>query len=446
MRCTVAPALVLGILGVLFTTTPAAAEEPAAVVATRAAAGKSPAIPEARLALARALRRAGEGTEALAELRRGLALGPKGDLQAALLWEAARAHVDLREFGPAMASCRDLGKVAGGASRRAAGHVCAAEAHLLWRRASEALTELDKAEKDLPAARPEVSYAAKMVLGRARELEAKDAEAEGAYASAVAMLPERSEAHVALGTLQRRAVLAGKGEVSRALASLRRAVELDPADPAARLALGRALPSGSAEQVASLERAVAERPSDPEALRALAEAYVDAKRFPEARRTAEAVLRVTPNDAFAQVVAGRVALGEGKADEALRAGAAAFERQKNFAPAKLLVADANAKKGEIDLAIEAYQAAVGLDHSDPTALLRATSACLAAGRTTSAKAFAERATRDFPSSAAAWEALGDALVADGEPSLARKMYETAKGKPEADAAALDRKLAAPGLR
>ena len=99
-------------------------------------------------------------------------------------------------------------------------------------------------------------------------------------------------------------------------------------------------------------------------------------------------------------MAGRLALAEGRADDAIKEGEIAAKLMPNVQAARLLVADAWAKKGEIDLAVEAYQAAFGLDHSDPTPLVNASAACLAAGRVTSAKAFGVRATKDFANHAA----------------------------------------------
>ncbi len=430
MRCISVLSLVTGTLAVLLTSHPATAQE-SAVPAAREQVAKAPGRPEARLALGRALRRAGREADALTELRRGLALGGKPALAQALTWEIARTHIDRRDFASAAKTCRDLGKLP---AATAASRVCAAEAHLLWRRATEAIAELDKVGRTTPLA-PEVAYAAKVALGRARELEGKELEAEQAYRAAIALEPAQADAHVALGVLLRRTGKDG------AVDALKRAVETDPADPEAQLELARALPAGSPEAIAAYERSLASRPENADALRAVAEAYVLAKRTPDAKRAAEAALKLAPNDVASQVLSGRIALGEGKPDEAIRAGELASERMKNFAPAKLLVADANAKKGEIDLAIEAYQAAIGLDKSDPTPLVRATEACLAAGRTTSAKAFAERATRDFPTSGAAWEALGDALSADEESAAAERAYATAKTKGSVDVASIDRKIA-----
>ncbi|MDB5220188.1 MAG: domain protein putative component of TonB system, partial [Myxococcaceae bacterium] len=222
---------------------------------------------------------------------------------------------------------------------------------------------------------------------------------------------------------------------------LKKAVELDPHDPVALLELGRALPAGSAESITALERASAERPTSTDALRALANGYVAANRLADAKRTVGSVLKLAPNDVNTHVVSGRLALAEGHPDEAIKEGETAAKLMPNEQSARLLVADGWAKKGEIDLAVEAYQAAFGLDHSDPTPLVNASAACLAAGRTTSAKAFGVRATRDFGSNGAAWVALGDALAADKDTAGAKAAYESAKKANGADAAAIDRKLA-----
>jgi tetratricopeptide (TPR) repeat protein len=167
---------------------------------------------------------------------------------------------------------------------------------------------------------------------------------------------------------------------------------------------------------------------------------VAAGRLADAKKTVETVLKLAPNDVSTHVVAGRLALADGRADDAIKEGETAAKLMPNVQPARLLVADAWAKKGEIDLAVEAYQAAFGLDHSDPTPLVNASAACLAAGRVTSAKAFGVRATKDFGSNGAAWTALGDALAADRDVPGAKAAYETAKKARGVDAAAIDRKL------
>jgi Flp pilus assembly protein TadD len=135
-----------------------------------------------------------------------------------------------------------------------------------------------------------------------------------------------------------------------------------------------------------------------------------------------------------------VALAEGNAAAARAEGAAALKLMPNESKAHLLIADAYAKEGEIDVALEAYQKASGLDPLDPTPLVRATTACLAAGRLTSARAFGERAVIDFPKEASSWLAEGDALLANGNRSGARSAYESAKKARGADPKLIDGKL------
>lgn len=407
-------------LGVVCTTAPASAED-----------GGSP---EASIAKARSLRRAGRENEALGELRKAKAFA-KGDAAAKIDWEIARTHIAKRDFQSAMATCRSMSGAASGASR-----VCAAEAHLLWRRGTEAMTEIAEVAKlkDAPA---DVRYFAKIAEGRSQELATKEADAEVAYKKAIEISADRPEAHALLGAMLHRL---GKDGVPE----LRRAVTLDARDPFTQHELGRALATDAAmgaakidDAIAAFERAVAERPAYPEALRSLTEAYLAVKRIEDAKRTATSALKAAPNDVFAHIASGRVALAENRFDDALKEGEAAFKRMPNEAKAKLLIADAYAKKGEIDLALEAYQAAHGLDHLDATPLVNAARACIDAARPTSAKAFAQRATKDFPNHAAAWVVLGDALVIDKDVPAARSAYETAKKHRGADVSSIDEKLA-----
>lgn len=384
---------------------------------------------DAALAYGRALRRAGRENEALAELQRGRGLAAgRAELAARFDWEAARTYIAKRDFAQAMATCRSIARLPGA---NAVSRVCAAEAHLLWRRGTEAKIELAELAKmkSIPA---DVEVAARVAEGRALELEVKEEAAEAAYRDAIRLAPERSDLRVVLGSMLVR--LGHDG----GLAELRKAVELEARDPVAQLELGRALPQGSPEAIAALERAAAEQPTSTEALRTLAENYILAKRIGDAKRVAATVLNRAPNDVVSHIVAGRVALAEGRADDALKEGENTSRLMPNSAQGKLLVADAWAHKKEIDLALEAYQAAFGLDRMDPTPLVNATNACIAAGRLTSARAFATRATKDFPSYGPGWLALGDALAADKEPGAARSAYESARKL--VDAATVEQRL------
>jgi tetratricopeptide (TPR) repeat protein len=368
----------------------------------------------------------------MTELRRAQAIA-SGPTAVTAGWEIARTYIAKRDFFGAMNACATLKKLP--ASGAAASHVCAAEAHLLWRRGTEALSEVAEVEKLKPTA-TDVQYFTKVAEGRSRELDSKDADAEARYRDAIGLAPSRSDAHVLLGALLQRQ---GKDGISE----LQKAVEVDPHDPVAQLELGRGFaadPKRQGEAIAAYDRALADRPSYVDALRAVTEAYLASNRLADAKRSAATLMKLAPSDVFAHVVSGRVALADGKPDEAIKEGEQALKLMPNEGQAKLLVADAYAKKGEIDLALEAYQKASGLDPLNPAPLVNAAHACIEANRLTSARAFGQRAVLDFPDSSQAWIADGDALSADGNPKAARQAYENAKKAKGADIASIDGKL------
>jgi tetratricopeptide (TPR) repeat protein len=430
MQCTrVFPALAALVFASVVPTLAGAQES--ALDATKAAAHARAVDADAALAYGRALRRAGMTKEAAQELRRGLAFtSGKVPLAIAIRFEIARTAIDSRNHAAAMAECRAIAPLAGGATPS---HACLAEAHLMWRRASEALVETEAA-----LAGGTQSFEAKVAEGRAYELELKEDEAEKAFREAIAWKPDAWEGHLALGHL-----LTHPGaRRAEGVAELKRAWQLDGNGPEVNYELGRSL--GSTQEGAGMLRAaVHERPTFVEALRRLADVEMDLQNLPEARKAAEAALKTDPHDAGSHIVMGRVALAENKPDDAIKEGNAVAAIVANSAHAKMLIGDAYAKKGEVDLAVEAYQAAYGFDHAEPSSLVHASRACHAAGRETSAKAFAEKATKEFPDWAPGWVALGDTLVANKEVASARSAYETAlRSRGPLDAAAVQAKLAA----
>jgi tetratricopeptide (TPR) repeat protein len=170
---------------------------------------------------------------------------------------------------------------------------------------------------------------------------------------------------------------------------------------------------------------------------------VELGRLPQALAAAETALKADPTDVGSHLVMARVALAENDLDQAILEGKAALGIVANSAPAKLIIADAYARKGEVDLAVEAYEASYGFDHTEPAALVRASQACHAAGRDTSAKAFGEKATKEFPDWASGWVAYGDALAGNKEVAPARAAYETAlRSRGPFDPASVRVKLAA----
>jgi tetratricopeptide (TPR) repeat protein len=378
----------------------------------RTAAKAGPTDAAAALALGRALRRAGHPVEALAELRRGIAVSAgKIDVMTKLYWEVARVQMDRRDFAQTLTACQVLAKLPG---ESADGHACTADAYLLWQRSSEALVETSAA-----LGRDTRCFEAKLAEGRAEEFALEAMKAEAAYRAAIALRPDSVEAHTALGR-----TLSKNGSKDDGVTELRRALQIDPSAPEALYELAQALAPGP-ESMGLFERATRERPLFAEAWLALGAQELALGRLAEARRSAEAAERSDRRSAAAKLLSGKVALAEGRSDDAIRAGEGALAIVANSAAAKLLVADANARKGEIDRALEAYQAAWGLDHSDPAPLVHAAQACHAAGRDTSARAFGAKAVQEFPSWGPGWAALADALAAQGEKAAAKDAYQKA---------------------
>ncbi len=428
-RISARAACAAALLAVALGSAPAHAQV-SAVDPARAAAHAHPSDVNASIALGKALRRAGRDREALAELRRGASTvsGRRGPGAIAVHWEIARTYIAERNFAQAMVACRVVGAQTGGA---AAGHACAAEAHLLWRRASEALGETAAA-----LAGGNKSYDAKVSEGRAYALQLKDAQAEASFRAAIGWKPDAPEAHLYLGRF-----LVDTHKTDQGIPELRKAAQLDPSGPEAAYELGRAL-GATADGLAALQRATRERPGFLKAWVKLAEVDLALGKTTDARVAAQAALKIAGQDASAHIVVGRVDLAEGKVDEALAEARTALGVLANSAGAKLLMADAYAKKGEIDLALEAYQAAASYDRLDPAPLVHAAEACIKAQRLTSARAYAQKVTKDFADWGPGWVALGDTLAADHDPAGARAAYTKAlQSKGPVDAAAVRAKLA-----
>jgi tetratricopeptide (TPR) repeat protein len=369
-----------------------------------------PGDADAALALGRALRRAGRTQEALAQLRAAIGRLSGSPSTGALVHEISRVYVDAHDFNSAMGMCEKFRKNPG-VPMPLEGHVCAAEAQLVRQRASEALVETAAALAIDPR-----SFDAKVAEGRAYELELDLGKAESSLREALALRDGDAGAHLALGRVLTKADRRAEG-----VAELRKALALDPDAPEGLYELANAL-GPDPESVGLLQHATRERPKFADAWLALASRELAAGHLAEASKAAKAASDIDPKDAHARLILAQIAFGEGRLDDALSMGNAVVKAMPNNAAAQLLVADTNAKRGELDVALEQYQAAWGLDHSNPAPLVNASVACHRQGRDTSARAFGVRATQEFPGWGPAWVALGDALVAQAEPALAKDAY------------------------
>ncbi len=393
------------------------------VAGMRARLKAAPDDPAAALALGKALRRAGRAVEAAQVLERG-APRSRGEDAAALRWEAVRARIDAREIDKALAGCKGLADAPAAA--------CRAEVHLVRNRASLALPEARHAL----AADPTI-YEGRLALGRALAFEGQTADAEAALRAAVASADARPEAHHRLGLL-----LVDLGRRAPGVAELRRARSADPDDPVVALDLAAALGS-TVEARDALVEATRARPGYAEAQTALARVALDLGDVASGEAAAREAVRLDPSLSPAHAALGRALVARLRFDEALREAEAARRLVPRSAPAELVAADAYAGKGDLDLAVEAYQKAAALDRTDPAPLVRAAAACLAAGRATTARGFADKATADHPGWGPAWVALGDVLAAMGEKPAAIAAWDRSlEVGGTVDRAAVARRIAA----
>lgn len=381
--------------------------------------------PSRALLEARALRRAGHFDKALsayARAERSL-VGDAETLRNAR-WE--RIRMDLSRGRPA-----PCGLVVKRASDFAA---CQAETFLLTERATEAEPLAKKAVALEPA-----SYPALLALSRTEAFLMNDKEAEGHLRAALSQVPAGAfTADLELASLLTR--LGRFGEAKNVLGEANKRV---PGEPEILLSLAKAV-RPDAEAKGLLEEAVRIRPSFGEAWLALAEFRTEAGAS-DALAAAREAARLLPEKARAWVVLSEAHVAAGEGDKAVAAAAKALSLAKNAADAHAAMAQALLLKGDLDTALSHFQAAWGTDRTKPDPLVRASVALKEAGRITSAKAYARKATEEFPKWGPGWEALGDALSANHESTPAKRAYEEAlRVEGPTDKAKIQTKLGALG--
>jgi tetratricopeptide (TPR) repeat protein len=411
----------------------------AAAVGSVAADGRAATISElkARAAAAataadaveasRALRRAGLVTDAITTVGRAFGKARGNDAVADLHLELARGYIEQRQQKKALRECEQLHKLSPFKEQ-----LCQAEAQLLTRRGSAAL----------PAAEQALSlqsgdYDALVAKGRALTQLGRPQDADAVLRDATKRAPSRPEAFRYLGELY-----VSSGKPQEALTVLREGRRVSPDDPEVLELLASVLPRDK-EAKEALEHALTVRPSFPAAEARLGEVLAAQGDLEGAQRNLLSALKSNPRQADWHAALGEVEIAQKQPDLALKSAHEALKVVANHGAAKLVEAKALALKGDIDLAIEAFQAAYGFARTDPSVLVDAARACVKGGRLTTAKAFADRATEDFPKATAAWETEGDVAVALKDNAFAKQAYTKAlAGEGPGDKDAIRRKLAA----
>lgn len=393
----------------------------------KAEAAKTPATAEAGIELAVRLRHAGLPMEALMTLNKSLGKTTDAEVITRISLEKARVEIERGRMKHALAECEKMKK-----GDQVVYHTCSAESYLLFRRGSLALPEAEAALNLKPG-----YYDAALAKGRALWMQGNAEEASAVLNALIKGTPQEGEGYPYLAEL-----LIGTGKNDEAVKLLRKGLQVAPNDGRLHVMLAKLLPPGD-EAAKLFKEATQLRNEYFDAYAGLGKMQLQLRQLDDAEKSLRKALSLNAKDADTLAALAEVSLLRPDLDEALKQARAALKILPSNGPAKLIEAEALAAKGEIDLAIEEFQAAYGLQRRNPDVLIRAARACAKHGRPTTAVAFAERATDDFPESGEAFDALGDVLVANGDKPAAKVAYTEAvkKSKP-AQAALIKQKIAA----
>jgi tetratricopeptide (TPR) repeat protein len=352
----------------------------------------------------------------------------RGELPAARhRLEIARTYIALGNARRASFECDKIKKLS-----KAHQHWCIAETYVAQRRGSLVLPELDAAQTDLA---DEVRL--KVLRAAALDILGQDAEAVALLEGVLSSHPEDRDSAVLLAE-----ILIGKKDTVGATTHLRSVLGRFPHDGELRFLLAGLVPSAK-ERRQLLREATELRANYFDAQAALGLSMVALGEFQEAESTLKGAIQLQGNDPDLHAALAQVYVAQKKGDLALKAADAALALLANHARGMLMKAEALAIKGDIDLAIEAYQSASAFARQEPAPLVRAALACLEHGRPSTGYAFAERATAQFPKWGPAWEVLGDIAVHQGDREDAKNAYKKAlAAEGPVDKAALQKKLSA----
>ncbi len=340
---------------------------------------------DATLQLARVQLERGEYGEALSFARAHLSARGFTGPEAHLI--AARAHSARGDFDQAARVLDHLAEVEGQAGLATAERAYLERQH---RGVDAALASLEASEIDLtdPANESALRALVDLALQAGRPDVARQATARAAEAH-----PEHAPFHVLVG----RVALAG-GDRAGARQGFERARQVDPELPSALVGLGQvALTEGDVESAAELFDAAAQAaPDDPEPAHRAAQAFLLAGRNAEAEKRLDALLKAHPEHASAANDLAWLLAEEGRdLDRALRLA----QRAQRVLPSPEVldtVGWVHLQRGELDLAIEAFQQGLAARPNFPTARYHLGVALARRGDEEAARRELERALGEGP--------------------------------------------------
>ena len=382
--------------------------------------------------LARALRRAGHFDEALRLLQDNTGVPA---LREEVLWELARVRFDQGVFQPARSACERFPLVRNSASGSFRRHVCMARAYLLWNRVA-------LAEREIAIARAVNANDGELQLaiGDARRLASDIQGAETAYRAAESALPGRDEPALGLALLYE--MFQRNDDAQRAYAH---AVEVDGADPAAALALGRFLlrrRHDAAAALPHLRRAVTDRPRHAESGALYGEALLATGAHDDALRVLTEAAQLAPTQAGVQSSLGRAMLALRRYAEAEGPLRLAIRQVDTDASAYMGLAEVLEQTGREPEAMTTWDAAIDRSPGDVTPRLKAAQLAQRTHQGALARAYLDRVLTDDPQLAAALYLRGVVATDEGDRVAARNyLTQALQGHGEVDRADIQRRIA-----
>jgi tetratricopeptide (TPR) repeat protein len=260
----------------------------------------------------------------------------------------------------------------------------------------------------------------------------KLAEAETQYRAILADAPDHAGTHHLLGL-----VLHQLGRHEAALQSIRRAIELNGADPNYHNNLGavfRALQRFD-DAAACYRRALALKPDFAAALNNLGLVLQQQGQLDAAQIALEQALQITPDDADALFNLGNVLTGRGETQKAVDHYLKAVAKAPHFAVAYNNLGAALAKLGRLDLAEECYRRVLTLQPRNAAAYNNYGHLLARRDELEAAMQCLDTALALDPHHVDAHVNLGNVLLEQGRPQAAHQRFERALALNPAHAAA-----------
>jgi Flp pilus assembly protein TadD len=204
--------------------------------------------------------------------------------------------------------------------------------------------------------------------------------------SFVAQHPDMRVALLQLANLERES-----GNMPEAIAALRRALELRPADSEAATLLAASLTTANraAEGVAVLQPYAASADADVQVLTTLALAEARSSHFPEARAALDRARGADPANAMVLVTAGTIELMAGRRAEARTAFESALTVNARTARAHSSLAALAVEEGHHDEALAHWRQAISIDPSESERLMAVALSLARQGRTADARPYVQ---------------------------------------------------------